>query len=394
MLLAQTFSGSAVTHQSVALAGQVGSSKADASTIDPKAAPVKALYTAVAGMLAKDSADRASDDAAAKAIAPDDGKLPHNTDAIIALSAKAGFGVVAGQDLQFASGETATLMTGQDSQMLSGGQLRAHSSQAIGLLGGVVTPGATGVGLHLIAARQPIDLQAQSDVLGVQARDDIDVISANAHIDWAAAKSISLSTAGGANITISGGNITVQGPGKITIRAGTKSFVGPESAYFPLPKLPRSALEPRPLKFNLQLADTPGSQAHVLANTPWIISFGKRPDGMAFVKRDHIVAQGKTDTNGKILLTEDEEKKLAEIYAANPDHTFITYPGHVTNLNVATQSPDWDEQTKLLHALDAANFSVDLHGSRFAEAAPAQSRYAKDALEASTSSDIFKKLKQ
>jgi type VI secretion system secreted protein VgrG len=45
MLLAQTFSGSAVTHRSVALASQIGSSKVDTSTIDPKAAPVKALYT-------------------------------------------------------------------------------------------------------------------------------------------------------------------------------------------------------------------------------------------------------------------------------------------------------------------------------------------------------------
>jgi type VI secretion system secreted protein VgrG len=54
----------------------------------------------------------------------------------------------------------------------------------------------------------------------VQARDEVNVISANAHIDWAAAKKISLSTAGGANITIEGGNITVQCPGKIKVHAG------------------------------------------------------------------------------------------------------------------------------------------------------------------------------
>jgi uncharacterized protein (DUF2345 family) len=74
----------------------------------------------------------------------------------------------------------------------------------------------------------------------IQARDEINVISANAHVDWAAAKSIRLSTAGGANITIEGGNITIQCPGKITIYAGKKSFVGPERLAYPLPRFSRS----------------------------------------------------------------------------------------------------------------------------------------------------------
>ena len=136
---------------------------------------------------------------------------------MIAIAAKAGLGVVAGQDLQLANGETITLMSGQDTQFVTGGQLRIHSGQAIGMLGGAVKAGAENIGLQLVAAKGAVDLQAQGDVLNVQARDQVDIISVNAHVDWAAAKSISLSTAGGANITIEGGNITVQCPGKITI---------------------------------------------------------------------------------------------------------------------------------------------------------------------------------
>jgi type VI secretion system secreted protein VgrG len=108
------------------------------------------------------------------------------------------------------------------------------------MLGGAVTPGEGGVGLQLIAAQGDIDFQAQANTLTVQARDEVNVISANAHIDWAAAKSISLSTAGGANITIAGGNITVQCPGKLTIHAGMKSFNGPAKLDYPLPALPTS----------------------------------------------------------------------------------------------------------------------------------------------------------
>jgi type VI secretion system secreted protein VgrG len=240
MLLAQSFNSAAVTHQSVALAGQVGSINADASAIDPKAAPVKALYTATAGMLSQDSIDNAKAEAPEKPVEPAAGKLPHSNDPIIAIAAKAGFGVVAGQNLQLASGESASLMSGQDAQFITGGQARIHTGQAVGMLGGVVAMGVGNVGLQLIAAKDPVDLQAQADVFSIHARDQIDIVSANAHIDWAAAKSISLLTAGGANITIKGGNITIQCPGKLTIHAGKKSFIGPEKQTYALPLLPQA----------------------------------------------------------------------------------------------------------------------------------------------------------
>jgi uncharacterized protein (DUF2345 family) len=162
------------------------------------------------------------------------------SDPIIAIAAKDGFGANAGQSLQLANGETVTMMSGRDTQFVTGGQMRVHTGQAIGLLGGAVKAGEGGIGLQLIAAKDAIDIQAQGDELKVQARDEVNVVSANAHIDWAAAKSISLSTAGGANITIAGGNITVQCPGKITVHAGMKSFGSPAQLSYPLPTLPTS----------------------------------------------------------------------------------------------------------------------------------------------------------
>jgi uncharacterized protein (DUF2345 family) len=148
--------------------------------------------------------------------------------------------VVAGQDVQMATGETVVLMSGADHQFVAAGQMRMHSGQAIGVLAGAEKPGEGGVGLQLIAGKGAIDFQAQADELKVQARDEINVISANAHIDWAAAKSISLSTVGGANITIAGGNITVQCPGKITVHAGKKTFAGPQKLDYLLGRLPRA----------------------------------------------------------------------------------------------------------------------------------------------------------
>jgi Rhs element Vgr protein len=238
--LAETFSSAAVAHQTVGLAAHTGAAKANASLLDEKASPLKAMLTALSGMVGNDSLDAAKADASSKNTNGGGGKLPHSTDAVIAISAKDGLGANTGQSLQLANGETVTLMSGQDTQFVTGGQMRVHTGQAIGVLGGAVKSGEGETGLQLIAAKDAIDIQAQANELKVQARDQVDLISVNAHIDWAAAKSISLSTAGGANITISGGNITVQCPGKITVKAGKKSFTGPEKMAFSMPSLPYS----------------------------------------------------------------------------------------------------------------------------------------------------------
>jgi type VI secretion system secreted protein VgrG len=234
--LGKAFSEAAATHKTVAMASHIGAEKADQSVLDEKSAPLKALMTTVSGMVGKDSLDSANADAGAKNSAPGADKLPHSSDAIVAVAAKAGLGVSAGQSMQLANGETVTFVSGQDTQFLTGGQLRVHTGQAIGILGGAVKAGEGNLGVQIIAAKDAIELRAQSDVLMVQARDEVNVVSANAHIDWAAAKSISLSTAGGANITISGGNITVRCPGKIVVHAGKKSFTGPDQMTYPMPQ--------------------------------------------------------------------------------------------------------------------------------------------------------------
>ena len=219
VLLGDTFSQAAQTHQTVAYASHVGVTAPNASELDEQAAPLKAMQASVAGMHEQ---------------------LPHTKDSLIAIAAKADLGLIAGQDLQLANGESVILMSGQDTQWSSGGQWRLHTGQAIGMLGGAMKAGEGDAGVQLIAAQGTIDAQAQGDTLRLQARDEVNVISANAHVDWAALKSIRLSTAGGANITIEGGNITIQCPGKITVFAGKKSFIGPTRAPYVLPPLPSS----------------------------------------------------------------------------------------------------------------------------------------------------------
>jgi uncharacterized protein (DUF2345 family) len=219
----------------------MGAHKSNASALDEKEAPLKSLLTAVSGMVGDASLDAAQADAGERNSGAGAGKLPHSADPIIAITAKDGLSMSAARDLQMAAGETATVMSGADTQVATGSQMRIHTQQAIGMLGGAVKPGEQDIGVQVVAARDPIDVQAQAGAMLVQARDVINVKSSNAHIDWAAAKKISLSTAGGANITIDGGNITVQCPGKIEIKAGKKSFIGPVRTDYQLPELPSSS---------------------------------------------------------------------------------------------------------------------------------------------------------
>jgi type VI secretion system secreted protein VgrG len=236
--LAENFNLAAVAHQTVSMAVHAGAAKVTSSILNSKAAPLAAMLASVSGMVGKDSLSKARAHAKEKITKPDDDKLPHSSDALISISAKAGLGVNAGQSMQLANGETVSLTSGQDTQFVSGAQMRMHTGQAIGVLGGAVTAGDNNIGVQMIAAQDNIRIEAQSDVINVQARDEVNVMSANAHVDWAAAKSISLTTAGGANITIDGGNITIQCPGKITINAGTKKFTKPTRLDYKMPVLP------------------------------------------------------------------------------------------------------------------------------------------------------------
>jgi type VI secretion system secreted protein VgrG len=229
----QNAAGIALLQQASRLTATLHSAALMQQTVGLVSAPLDAMAAALAATVDKSGA-------MAENPAPDDGQLPHSGAPIITMVGRDGCGASAGQSLQLANGEAALVASGQDSQFFSGGQLRLHAGQAIGVLGGAIDDGQGRVGLQLIAAKELVDVQAQANALKVQAQDEIDVISAHAHIDWAAAKRITLSTAGGANITIEAGNIMVQCPGKITVHAGNKRFTDPEKLGFDMPALPRS----------------------------------------------------------------------------------------------------------------------------------------------------------
>ncbi|MDO9006085.1 MAG: type VI secretion system Vgr family protein [Aquabacterium sp.] len=240
--LAATFHQAAITHQTVGLACAAGSLQANQSTLDKSLSPAAALTKSLSGMVSQNSLPTALKDAANKSVQAGQGQLPHMADPNIVIVGKAGVGLTAGQDLHLSSQDTTSIASGQDTDWAVGGQMRIHTGQAIGLLAGAIQPGseAAGKGLTVIAAQGPIDLQAQTGPAQVAAKDVLELKTANGVVTIAAAKRIVLAVSGGASITIDGGSISVECPGKILVQASQKSMVGGGTMNYTMPVMPNS----------------------------------------------------------------------------------------------------------------------------------------------------------
>ncbi|WP_251277177.1 DUF2345 domain-containing protein, partial [Enterobacter hormaechei] len=74
----------------------------------------------------------------------------------------------------------------------------------------------------------------------VQSRQSLRGTSAQGAVEVAAGRTVQVATAGGASITLSGGNIVFNAPGRIAVHAGRKSFLPGDRGRYPLPVFPQS----------------------------------------------------------------------------------------------------------------------------------------------------------
>ncbi len=131
------------------------------------------------------------------------------------------------------AGNTTSLVAGQDINQLSAQNWALAAKDGIVLYtygkasNGQKPNQETGVQLH--AASGNVSSQSQSGATQVAADKAVNISSTAAGINASSPTKILL-TAGGAGITISGGNITLAAPGNITFKAGMKNFTGGSSA--------------------------------------------------------------------------------------------------------------------------------------------------------------------
>lgn len=234
--LLESYHASAKTHLAVGYAAHQGTVGSGASRMVADSAPAKGVLasfqTLVPGNAFGDGQAQAPE--RSPTVAKD--RLPHTGDPLIGLAGKAGLGLVAGQSVQWLTGETLSVASGQQTNWAVAGNLRLHAGQAIGLLAGT----SGGDGLRLLTGQGPLQVEAQHDMLALRARDALSLGSVNAAVELAAGKRLVIKTAGGASLTIEGGNITWACPGEIKVYSSDFVFEGPANLGYGLPLFPES----------------------------------------------------------------------------------------------------------------------------------------------------------
>jgi type VI secretion system secreted protein VgrG len=197
--------------------------------------------------------------------------------------------------LHWSSPASASVFAGQALQWTSQGDWHASAGQTIsGVAGEAGSLFAAEGGIRAVAAKGPVSLAAHTDALALLADGPVQVTSAEDGIEVAAQGKIVL-TAGGAAVTLEGGNITFACPGTFSVKGATHGFGGGASAAAALEKLPDTRV---PL-FEEQFQALDQTSGKPLTNMPYRIVLG-----------DGTTLHGYTDAEGKTqrVATADPQK--------------------------------------------------------------------------------------
>lgn len=240
--MAAQLSEKAHIHQTVRWTSVVGMTATQASSLRNDQAALAAMHHAASGMVNRRSQSAALADAANAITTPTNDRVPHSTDPLLTLAGRAGVSMTA-NDVLLISGESQTHLSGGNHFTGVDGVMRQHTGQAIGILGGAIKAGNGSkseetIGLQIIAGKDNITIQAQSDSMQIASRSHLSM-SANQNIDFAAAKTITLKTAGGASISI-GRDITISCPGSLNLHASSHQFEDGRGMEYQMPEMPIS----------------------------------------------------------------------------------------------------------------------------------------------------------
>jgi type VI secretion system secreted protein VgrG len=181
-------------------------------------------------------------------------------------------------------GEVAAWSTRASAYLVSAGQTRWQAGQAIGITAGAEKPEEGHAALHVTAARNDIEVEAQHDVLRLVSKDALKLRSVEETFEAAAKKRIRIATKAGASITLEDGNIFVECPGKLTIWRMQNDFNGPAFVEYGLEDHPENELKH---PFEIRVARSPRDEASVWRGMPYKLY----ADG-ALIKEDVLDEQG------------------------------------------------------------------------------------------------------
>ena len=134
--------------------------------------------------------------------------------------------------------------------------------------------------------------------------------------------------------------------------------VGPERQSYPLPQLPLKAIEDVPVKFNMVLTDVPGPHGTPRPDVEWAIV---RADDEELAQwGDEKLLTGISTSDGKLALTDADEKLLHDEWNRTPGRLWLVSEGHAHQLVLSVDRDAWTPDQKAQQALDAMGYTDDL----------------------------------
>ncbi|WMY08151.1 type VI secretion system Vgr family protein [Paraburkholderia phenoliruptrix] len=301
---------------------------------------------------------------------------------VMLIASPAGIGLSTQKSMHMSASQHVDLVSGESTHIATGKSLIAGVTEKISLF-------VQNAGMKLFAAKGKVEVQSHADNIELTAQKTLKLLAATDSIHTAAKQEILL-TSGGAYIRMSGGNIEIHAPGKVDVKGAQHAFSGPASMNVPLPKWPQPETQ-GPVRFNMLLSDTAGPNGHPYINTNWRIVSAPNADE-ALMSSDFVL-RGKSDTRGKLTLSDADHKKLHDAYNDAPGEIWLVYPGHVRALTLGRESDDWTERDRLYEALDAMGYSDRPFVAQQNDVDQSFTKWAKQELQADSGSEILGKLK-
>ncbi|OWW22376.1 type VI secretion system Vgr family protein [Noviherbaspirillum denitrificans] len=157
-------------------------------------------------------------------------EVPGYEEPLLAFSSPAGIVSATPKSHDIAAGEHLHLSSQQDTNIAVGRNLSMAIKEAWSVF-------VAKSGIKLFAGEGKVQIQAQDDEIEAIAKKDIRITSVASDIDFTSAKSIRL-TAGGCQVEIADGRITMKAPGPINIHGSVKNLTGPAKVDPVVPELP------------------------------------------------------------------------------------------------------------------------------------------------------------
>lgn len=181
-------------------------------------------------------------------------------------------------------------------------------------------------------------------------------------------------------------------PAKVPVEKEVRSAFSSSA----LPKQKKVAVVPV-INIHIRLSDIPGPCGHPLGYTSWKISCGEKPDGLALVKDDLLLAAGETDSEGWICLTKKQNEGISRELIRGRRPVWLLYPGQAQQLVGVKIQKKWSREERLFYGLFSAGFlsSGDIYRKGFSSTDEGKEilRYARESYGVKTDAQLYARIK-